>query len=146
MAIINRGLDSSEQMKVFSYRTGAVATGVTVPAIPVPYPCVLKGAQAWAYGLSGSPTWTLKVHRFIVGTGVTYFAVSGANALPAMGTSGVMQSGASLLASGNTLLNLMKDDVIFVESGGSNAAVADGVISVALQPTQDIKKHFTPGV
>ena len=146
MAILNRSLDGSEQQKVFQERTGTVATGVTLPIMVVPYPSVLKGAQMWAYGLSGAPTWTLKVHRFIVGTGATYFAVSGANAVPAFGTSGVPQSGASLLASGNTLLNLVTDDVLMLESGGANTAVNDGVVAVSLQPIQDIKKHFTPGV
>lgn len=146
MAIVNRSLDSSEQIKVFNCSTGAVATGATFFAIGVPYPCVIKAAQMWAVGLSGSPTWTLKVHRFIVGTGLTAFAISGANALPAMGTSGVMQSGVSLLASGNTLLNLVKDDLLFISSAGTDAAVAAGCLSVALQPIQDIKKHYTPGV
>jgi len=146
MPILNRGLDSSEKIKVFQEPLGAVATGVTNPIMSVPYPSVLKGAQMWAYGLSGSPTWTLKVHRFIVGTGATYFAVSGAQAVPAFGTSGVPQSGVSLLASGHTLLNLLADDVIMLESAGTDAAVTKGMVAIALEPIQDIKKHFTPGV
>lgn len=149
MAIVNRTLDGSEQMKVFEYALGdggAVATGVTQAVCIVPYPAVLKGAQVVGYGISGSPTWTLKVHRFIVGTGATYFAVSGAQAIPAFGTSGVPQSGVSLLASGHTLLNLMADDVLMVETGGANSAVLKGNLAIAIQPIQDIKKHFTPGV
>ena len=147
MAVINRALDSSEQMKVYDFKHNAViGTGVTTIVGLVPYPAVLKGGQWAAYGLSGSPTWTLKVHRFIVGTGATYFAVSGANAPAAFGTSGVLQSGISLLAAGNTLLNLMVDDVLIAESGGANSAVLASAFSVAIQPIQDIKKHYTPGV
>lgn len=143
MAIVNRSLDASEQRKTFNFKWNAVVgTGATVVVGAVPYPSVIEGAQMAAYGLSGSPTWTLKIHRFIVGTGATYFAVSGAMSPSAFGTSGVQAAGLSLLASGNTLLNLLPNDVLMVETAGANSAVLSGALSVVLRPIQDIKANF----
>ncbi len=143
MAIINRALDVSEQRKTFDAKAGATANGVTGILCTVPWASVLDGAQVAAFGLSGAPTVTLKVNRFIIGAGVTAFAVSGAEAVAAFGTSGVLARGMSLLASGNTLLNLLPNDVIMWEAGGGTGAAATGYsVSIVLRPLQDIKTHF----
>lgn len=142
MAVINRTLDISEQRKTFGVVAGAIATGVTTIVAVVPWPCTLDAAQFQAFGNSGSPTAQLVVNRFIVGSGVTAFAVGSANALPAFGTSGVIVLGASLPAAGSTLLNLLPNDVIHMESGGANSAVQRLAATVVLKPIQDIKKNF----
>jgi hypothetical protein len=93
------------------------------------------------FGVSGSPTYTLAVNRFIAGSGFTTWAVSGAEAPAVFGTSGVLARGMSLLASGSTLLNLLPNDLLTYTSGASNAAASVG-IAVVLRPIQDVKKHF----
>ncbi len=141
MAIVNRGLDASEQRKVFKDSKNALATGITTVLCVVPYASVLEGAMLAAFGVSGSPTYTLAVNRFIAGSGFTTWAVSGAEAPAVFGTSGVLARGMSLLASGSTLLNLMPNDLLTYTSGASNAAATVG-IAVVLRPIQDVKKHF----
>ncbi len=142
MAIVNRTLDSSEQRKDIVMSYGAIATGVTSVIAIVPWPCVLEKAQFAAFGVSGSPTATIVVQRFITGTGFTAISLSGANALPAFGTSGVIAVGASLLATGSTLLQLQANDVLSLLSGGANSAVTNLGIGVVLRPIQDIRQHF----
>lgn len=142
MAIVNRSLDQSEQRKVLDYSVGALATGLTIPAFMIPYPCVLEAGQLAAFGVSGAPTYQLAVQRFIVGAGATAFTVGSANAAPAFGTSGVPVAGLSLPASGSTLLELQANDVITVTSGGSNSAVTGLHVSLVVRPIQDLKKYF----
>lgn len=142
MAITNRGLDQSEQRKVVGTKLGATATGVTAIVDFVAYPCVLEKAQFAAFGLSGAPTYQLVVNRFIAGAGATAINVGSANAVPAFGTSGVLAVGASLPASGSTLLNLLPGDVVMVLSAGANTAATGLAVSMVLRPIQDIKINF----
>lgn len=145
MAVVNRTLDATEQRKVIEQSYPAVvATGVTNMIGLVPWPCVLEGAQMAAAGVSGSPTVQIVVQRFIVGTGFTAIALSAAHAVPAWGTSGVINPtvGVSLLASGNTLLNLQANDVLSILTGGANSACAQLAVECIVRPIQDIKKHM----
>lgn len=142
MGIVNRTKDQSEQRVVASVALSALGTGVTIPILQVPSPCVLEAGSLAAFGISGSPTYQLSIQRFIVGAGATVFSLGSANAAPAFGTSGVPVSGLSLPASGSTLLNLLTNDVICVTSGAANAAVTGLNLSLVVRPIQDIRKYF----
>ena len=142
MGVINRTLDNSQQREVVGVAAGALATGVTGIVAHVNTPVVLDAAQMAAFGISGSPTVQLVINRFIVGTGFTAISVGSANAVPAFGTSGVMVAGASLPAAGSTLLNLLPNDVIMYQTGGSNSAVTGLSVHLVLRPIQDVKKYF----
>ena len=142
MAVVNRTLDASEQRKVLSVAAQAVATGATGMVGIVPHAGTLDGLQMAAFGISGSPTCAVHIHRFIVGTGFTSWAVSGTEAQFAYGTSGVNARGMSLLASGSTLLNVLPNDILVYLTAGSNAGCAFFSISAVIKPLQDIKKFF----
>jgi hypothetical protein len=144
MAIVNRTKDASEQRLVFQEGFGAVATGVTQVIAHVANSGVLEAAQIAAFGLSGSPTYALVINRFIVGTGATAItvAVGTSNTPGAFGTSGSPTAGMKLEASGSTLLNLLPNDVIMVQSGVANTAATGLVVSLVIRPTQDIRSYF----
>ncbi len=142
MAIVNRSLDASEQRKTLKVTAVAIATGATGLIGIVPNACTLDGLQMAAFGISGSPTAVVHVHRFIVGTGFTSWAVSGIEPQFAYGTSGVNARGMSLLASGSTLLNLLPNDCLMYLTAGSNAGCAFFSIAAVMKPLQDIKTHF----
>jgi hypothetical protein len=142
MAIVNRSKDASEQRRVMSVVAQAVATGATGMIGIVPHAATLDGLQMAAFGISGSPTCAVHVHRFIVGTGFTSWAVSGVEAQFAYGTSGVNARGMSLLASGSTLLNLLPNDVLVYLTAGTNAGCAFFSLQAVIKPLQDIKTYF----
>lgn len=141
MAIVNRSLDTSEQNHVFSAAFGAVATGLTLNAVIVPFASTLEAVRVAATGISGAPTGLVKVLRFIVGTGSTTLT-GGATTLTltAVGTSGVQS--VVLASSGSTFLSLVAGDVIQYTSAGSNAAADSINVSVVLQAIQDIRSSF----
>lgn len=145
MAIVNRTLDTSEQRKVLSCvvkEAAQLTTGITSIIAQVPWPCVLEAVQHAAYGISGAPTVTVLVNRFIVGTGATAINLTAAMALNAYGTSGSPIIGGSLLAAGSTLLNLLPNDVLQYQTGGANSACLNLSVSVVVRPIQDVKKNF----
>ncbi len=138
MGIVNRTLDASQQRSVLPFAQGTpIGTGITVMAALVPSQSVLQAVTVSATGLSGSPTLDLRIFRFIAGAGATMIA-GGATTLTAVaaGTSGVQSM--VLAASGNSLLNLLANDVLAVITGTSNTA-ATYAIGFVVQNTQDIK-------
>lgn len=141
MAIVNRTLDASQQQSEYVATYPLTATGVTLQLAAIPYPSTLKNVVVSAIGLSGAPTFDLRVQRFIVGTGVTSIA-GGATTLTATawGTSGVQSM--VLAASGSSLLSLQAKDVLAVAVGGSNTAAANIALGVVIQATQDILSWF----
>lgn len=141
MAIINRTLDPSEQRRIIEQSYGAVATGATLHVAVVPYPAELQAAVMAVAGLSGSPTYDLRILRFIVGTGVTTFS-PGTTTLTgaAVGTSGLQSF--LLAANGSTLVALLANDVITVTSGAANTAVTNASFGVVLKALQDYKTSF----
>lgn len=143
MAVINRTLDPSEQRKSFSESYGALATGVTIPVLFVPFNSTLDAMQMAAFGISGSPTVTFAVHRFIVGTGFTTITAgfSAAAALGAFGTSGIVASPVAV-AAGNTLLNLLAGDVVVASTGGANSAVTGLSVGLTIKAVQDLKTQY----
>jgi hypothetical protein len=142
MAIVNRTKDASEQRIVLKQSYGAIATGTTNVIAIIPHAGVLEGIQMAAVGLSGSPTHAVHLHRFIVGTGFTGWAVTGAEAPAAFGTSGVLARGMSMLASGSTLLNVLPNDCLVFLPGGTNSGCASSSFSAVVKPIQDIKTFF----
>ena len=146
MAVINRTKDVTEQRKIFTYSAGAFATGVTATVMHVPYPCLLESGQIAAFGLSGAPNYALYINRFIVGTGATAILVATgtSNTPSAFGTSGIAGTGASgiVMAWGSTLMNLLPNDVVMIQSGVANTAVTGIAVTLVAKPVQDIKVHF----
>lgn len=143
MAIVNRDLDASQQKEVLSFNQVAdIATGVTVQAVQVAYPASLLGIQVAASGVSGTPTYSFGIGRFIVGSGYT-FITGGATTITArnMGASGPVA--ASLASAGSSLLQLQAGDVLTLVSGGSNSAVKQLSVAFVIQALQDIKSYFS---
>lgn len=140
MAIVNRDLDVSEQKLVLNAAIGLATTGTSLPVAVVPYPGIIRNIQVAALGLSGSPSWTFQIHRFIPGTGFTAIACAGALTVANYGTSGIQ--GVSLVASGSTLLNVIANDVISIATATANTASLYSAVSVAIQATQDVKAVY----
>ena len=140
MAIMNRDLDVTQQMDTIQASFGVVATGATVVAAMVPSQSTLQAVKVSAFGLSGSPTYDLRILRFIVGAGVTSIAGGATTLTPlTFGTSGMASM--VLASAGSTLLNLLPNDLITLTSGGSNAA-ATVAVAVVVQNIQDLKQSF----
>ncbi len=141
MAIVNRTLDSSQQQVQSVVSFGAVATGATLHAAMIPYPATLKQIKVAVSGLSGSPTFDLRVLRFIVGSGVTTIAGGATTLTPlTVGTSGLQSF--VLAAAGSSFLNLVAGDVLTLSVGGSTTNVLDCSAAVVIQPTQDILSWY----
>jgi hypothetical protein len=153
MGIVNRTKDTTEKRVAIPYVAGAVATGVTLQVALVPWSSTIDEAQVAMFGISGAPTYQLSVTRFIAGTGLTtWILATGTTNTPAdFGVSGPGTFGASLFgssgmvltnAAGSTLNLLLANDVLTVVSGGSNSAAKALLLTVVLQPIQDVKTHF----
>ncbi len=141
MAICNRDLDSSEQKSTLAANYGVVATSLTVPVGVVPFPSTIVAARLAATGISNTPTISLRINRFIVGSGSTQYT-GGFTTLTmvASGTSGIQT--AVIAAAGSTALQLQAGDEIVAVSAGSNAACTNLAVSVVIQATQDIKSFY----
>jgi hypothetical protein len=138
MGIINRTQDASEQKESFKANNQAVGNAAEKGLCIIERPCTLQQFASTALGISGAPTAILRVNRF----GSTSYLVGLTMLVPALGVSGAMRA-ASLPASGSTVLNLQKDDVISVLYGGGTGAAADNiVVDLVVQNVQDIKTWF----
>lgn len=141
MAIVNRDLDASEQRRSLTQNYGAVATGATVHVAFVPTAGTLEAVKVAVAGLSGSPTYDLRVLRFIAGAGVTSIAGAATTLTGvAVGTSGVQSM--VLAASGSSFLNLMAGDVLTLTAGAANTNVLQLSCGVVVKAIQDIKTQF----
>ncbi len=141
MAICNRDLASSEQTHEISANYGLVATSLTLPIGIVPYPANIVSARVSAKGLSNAPTGSLRIQRFIVGSGATaYLGAFTTLTLVDAGTSGILAPVQA--AAGSTALSLLAGDVITYVSAGSNSAVDSLSVAVVVQATQDIRSWF----
>jgi hypothetical protein len=137
MGLINRDKDVSEQKEVINVSWPALATGLTIVVWQAPYPCTVVDCRIGAVGLSGSPTIAFQTNRFIAGTGITVLTgIAGTYTELALGTSGPFQ--ASLQAAGSSLLALQQGDVITIQTGGANAAIASVALQLVVKKTQDI--------
>lgn len=140
MPNINRTDDISQQKELLEQAIINSVTGTNYPLWVVSRAQTITDAKATALGLSGTPTATLNLQRFIVGVGNTTIAISGALTQSAYGTSGFQTF--SLPASGSSLLSLQKGDLLYVTAGGTNAAVASMLVEVVVQNVQDIKTWY----
>lgn len=140
MGIVNRSLDSSEQRRVEKREVKLAATGEDHFVFQAPHAMQLEDVKAVASGVSGSPEALLEIKRFVAGAGLTTIPVGNSLAIQAMGTSGPLSF--SLPASGSSLLELQKDDVLNVATAGSDAASDNLVISAVVRSLQDIKSWY----
>lgn len=137
MAIQNMSLADEEKQESVSGGAKNTATGLNYVIGRVQRPCQVQSAKAYAAGLSGSPTATLYVERFIAGTGAATFALSGALTQVAFGTSGAQSF--SLFAAGSSQNDLQAGDVIRVLTGAANTALTDLFVQVVVKNMGDIK-------
>ncbi len=142
MSITNRTKDISEQkdLIIAGNDYSGTATAGIYPIYVAPRAQTLVDAKNMALGLSGAPTMSLFLNRFVVGTGAASYAIGGALTVSAFGTSGYQTY--SLPATGNSVLALSAGDFITVKAGGSNAALTSNVIELVVTNIQDFKSWF----
>lgn len=140
MANINRSMDVSEQKDLVEALVKDTVTGKDYILHKAPRAQRITDAKCTVVGMSGAPTATLKLQRFVVGAGLTTISISGALTHTAIGTSGTQTF--SLPAAGSSLLELAAGDFLVMTTGASNAAVEQAFASVVVQNLQDIKTWF----
>lgn len=137
MGIVNRTLDTSEKNKQMDVTINNTVTGKDYIVYRAPCAMEIVDARAAGVGLSGTPTSTLKLQRFVTGAGLTTISISGALTVTAIGTSGALQY--SLPAAGSSLLSLAAGDVVVATSAGTNAALEQQYVSLVVKSLQDIR-------
>ncbi len=140
MPIINQNLDISEKKVWADTVLGAVATGVTALIRLIPYNCMLQGFNLSAFGLSGTPTYSLSVYRATSG-GLTSIPLGLSLAATTFGTSGpigVTFIGSSGYGAGVTLL---AGDALFMISGTADTSITTGIASSAIAALGDFKSY-----
>lgn len=140
MGISNRTMDASEQKESCKTVLQATSTGVDYPIAVIQRPVTIVDAKAAVLGMSGTPTSTLKIQRFVAGAGNTTISISGALTHVAYGTSGYQTY--SLPAAGSSLLNLQKGDLLVATTGGTNAGLVSKLVDVVVQNVQDFKSWY----
>ncbi len=141
MGIINRTNDVSEQKEIFTATAINPVNALDIPIGLIERPCVLTDAKVTCLGVSGAPNVLLKVLRFVAGTGGSSFAVGSTFPFLAFGTSGM--ASVSLPATGSSLLQLQKGDLLLaVHGGGSGAAATATTLDIVVQNIQDIKTWY----
>ena len=141
MGIVNRTMDATEQKEALVISHSNVVNQHDLVAKVIERPCVISDMKVAMLGVSGSPNVLLKALRFVAGTGGSSFLIGSTFAVTTFATSGYLSY--SLPASGSTLLNLQKGDVlVVVQGGGTGAASTATTIEIVLQNTQDIKSWY----
>lgn len=137
MGIVNRSKDVSEQYENIDMMQSGTVTGKNYLVGRAKRPCQIQTARATAVGMSGAPTATLKLQRFVVGAGLTTISISGALTHTAIGTSGVQTF--SMPAAGSSLLDLQAGDFVVATTAGTDAALEQLLVEVIVKNIQDIK-------
>ena len=145
MAIVNRDLDGSEQIRNLA---AVVSTSVAASAAQsffvaqAPYPALLKTITVAPNTISGSPVVSASVKRF-TSAGATTIPVGSTLTLTAHGLSAAYQN-VPLIYSGASTVQLLAGDVIVLnqEFSGGNVAAGNAVVSVGVKALQDIKEEF----
>lgn len=142
MAIVNRDLDSSEQLYTVQHTANAdVLVSVTLAAGIVKAPGQLLQVVVGGLGVSGTPHYTPQIHRW-TSAGVTVIAPGGAVTLAAaFGLSGGLVG--ATFASSSSLAALQAGDVLVLATGGANSAVKQLFAEFVIKATQDIKKSHS---
>lgn len=137
MAIVNRDLAPSQQVRVVDRNFGLVATGVTAMVCIAEAPCQVFAGGLKAYGLSGSPVWSFSILRSTaglttLGLGATVTLVDGAS----------LVQGISFSLGSTSSLFLQTGDQLIVTTGVANTAALQAQVNVCLKFTQDVKTFF----
>jgi len=137
MAVLNRDLAPSQQVRMVDVRFASlVATGVTQAVALVEAPCQAIAGGVKAFGLSGSPVWSLQILRTTSG-GLTLIGL-GATVTLLEGTT--FSQGISFALGATNLLQA--GDEIVLTTAGANTAALSAQMTLALQPLQDVKTFF----
>jgi hypothetical protein len=138
MGIVNRSLDESQQQEVLHLNvTNQINTQEQVVAI-VPCAMSIQEIRTSCLGISGAPTGLLRVSRF----GGATFNVGLTFLIPSYGVSGAMAA-LSLPATGDTRLNLQKDDCVSVIFGGGTGSASNSAcVELVVKNLQDIKTWY----
>jgi len=144
MGIISRTNEpSGQRMALDVCLNGSQTNGETGVICHIPTACLLEAANFACYNTTSQAYMMLTLNRFIVGTGATTYVLGSTFAPPVFGTSGVIPSGVSLPATGNSLLALMPNDVIGYQIGGGSTAAIYGIAgTVVIRPLQDIRSYL----
>jgi hypothetical protein len=149
MAIINRDLDPSEQLRTLGCEVITTAVGASAGnsyhVAQAPYPCTLKAVSIAAQSISGAPVVSLDVKRW---------TAAGVTTIPFVGsTLAVLAYGASAaytlipLSSSVTMTELQAGDVVVLNQNFSGGGVAIGgaAVTVGVSALQDYKTFFGVG-
>ena len=142
MAIVNRDLDSSQQVLNFGALVQNTSVGSSYALAVMPCPGQLVGAGVMSKGLSGAPNLSLWIERFIVGTGYTAINVGASLVAQAFGTSG----GQTFNCGAGVTYTLQAGDVISLATAGANTAALAHTVTLAVKALQDIKSSFGASV
>lgn len=140
MGIINRDLSRSEKRKSQAAVFGALATGVTQLISIIPSNSIVTGMNVSAFGISGSPVWSLSAFRFNATGGLTSINMGFTLSVGTIGTSGNL--GASFASPG---ISLIAGDVIALTTGGANSSVTNSAVTLYYVPLADINVYQNSG-
>lgn len=138
MSIIAREMHLSEKKRETNIAYNAVlATGVTSLVKQIEYNSMLTGVNMSAFGLSGSPIYSLSVFRFNSTGGLTNVGLGLTLTPLAYGTSGSV--GFSMTPPGATLL---AGDLLTLTTGVANTAIATGILTIVEMPVFDYRSYL----
>lgn len=138
MAIENRDLAPSLQVRTVDRNFAAVATGVTAIVCMAEAPCQIIGGALKAYGLSGVPVWSLQILRSTTG-GLTLL---GLGATITIADGATFAQGISFSLGGTSSLFMQTGDQLVVTTSVANTSITQGQLTVGLRLTQDVKTFF----
>lgn len=146
MAVINRDLDSSQQVKTisvcitdaFNSVEGSSTPGQTFPLFTVPYPAKLIGAKMVPTGLSGAPNMSLWIGRFVPGAGMTSINIGSSIVAVVFTTSGAQ----SFAVPGNVTYPLQQGDQLYLGVREEDTGAKRVAITMVIRALQDIKSSF----
>jgi len=141
MAIVNRDKDTTEQRLSFAADPGLVGVSALIQCGIAPCAAQLLAISSAAFGLSGAPTVGAQIQRMVVGVGFTTIPLNGSSLLTisALSTSGIQAH--VLPASGSTLNQLLRGDVIQLVTSTANTAATYAAQTV-IQILQDVRSDF----
>lgn len=137
--LVNRGKDTSEQLRKISLSSTTVNNGSTLFFGQImERACTIQQGQATGIGVSGSPALVLGVLRF---ANATSFTIGTSMLITEYGTSGY--AAYSLPVAGSSLLQLQKGDVLNIQQvGGVGAATKVTIVELVVQDLQDVRTWY----
>lgn len=149
MALINREGDISEKKEWFSWDNGfglgvsnLVQTGQTLVITgPIPYPGTIQSGSIFATGVSTAMQLSLRLQRFVPGSGMTLITVGISNVACANASVSGPIGFSGFPAAGSTLLNFLAGDVFMIVTSVTNGAASTLDIQLVVIKTQDIVSY-----